>query len=374
MEFQSSSTQAIIHLDHLRHNARALMDLLPGDQKFVAVIKANGYGHGIKQVAQTLSGIGVQKFGVAGIEEAAYLREQGIKGEIYTFNGLTGQPSQYDEHQTYPVLSNLTDLKAYADYAKKQNKQLFACLKFDTGMGRLGFLPSQINQVAEIFESHSLLTIQGVLSHFACADIQGHELTDRQSVLFKKIIKMLGDRGLTDFESCICNSAALIEQKIDDTNWVKPGIALYGCYPSEHQQSKIDLKPVLTLKSKIISLKTLSKGSTIGYGATFTTERDSVIATIGTGYADGYPRLASNRGHVLINGQKAAIVGRVSMRLINVDVTDIEGVKLHDSATLIGKDGEQTIAAEQVAEWAETISYEILCGISDEVQRIYEGL
>lgn len=374
MEFQSSSTKAIIHLDHLRHNARALMDLLPGDQKFVAVIKANGYGHGIKQVAQTLNGIGIQKFGVATIEEAAYLREQGVKGEIYTFNGLTGDPSEYNEHQTYPVLSNLNDLQKYADYTKSQNKQLFACLKFDTGMGRLGFLPSQINDVAELLKSYPLLKIQAVLSHFACADIKDHDLTERQAVLFKKIIKMLSDRGLQDFESCICNSAALIDQKIDETNWVKPGIALYGCYPSEHQASQIDLKPTLSLKSQIISLKKLSKGSTVGYGATFTTDRESVIATISTGYADGYPRLASNKGHAIVKGQKAPMVGRVSMRLINLDVTDIEGVQLGDEVTLIGCENDLKITTEQVAQWAETISYEILCGISDEVQRIYEGL
>jgi alanine racemase len=214
-----------------------------------------------------------------------------------------------------------------------------------------------------------------VLTHLARADEEKSEHTERQYKLFKKLKNILIDRGnLKQAKFSICNSAAILDGNLDDFDWVRPGLALYGCYPNPRQIPMMDLKPVLELKSKILSLKQFTPHSFIGYGGTFETKKESQIAVLPIGYADGYPRLVSNRGHVLVAGKKAPVVGRVSMDLMAIDVTDVEGVKLYDDVTLIGQDGTEIIHAEDVAKWAETISYEILCGVSARVPRIYEGM
>lgn len=340
----------------------------------MAIVKANAYGHGSIFVTRVLEGIGYKKFGVATFAEGMELRKQGIQSEIYILNGIMGPISEYLSNRLYPVLYEVDQLKALCEVLSQETRAFSACLKFDTGMGRLGFLPAQVDEVVAIIKHNQYLNIAAILTHLAKADEVENEFTQRQYTLFKKLKGILIERGIQETKFCICNSAAIIDGKLDDFDWVRPGIVLYGCYPNPRHESQIQLKPALQLKTKIFSLKKCSPHSFIGYGGTFETKRNSLIATLPIGYADGYPRLASNRGHVLVKGQKAPIVGRISMDLMAIDVTDIQDVQLYDDVTLIGQDGNEVIRAEDVASWAETISYEILCGIAARVPRMYEGM
>lgn len=358
IEQSGRPTWASINLDHLRFNTKQLMGKLSDHQKIMAIVKSDAYGHGGLLVARTLENLGIKRFGVATFEEGLELREKGIRSEIYILDGLMGPIEQYQSQRLYPVIACLEQLNEMTSYLSDDNRPMKLALKFDTGMGRLGFAPSQVDEVMKIVRGSACLDVNLVVTHLACADEENHPLTQRQKTLFTKLDAILKERGLIA-ETSLANSAALIDQIDKEHTWCRPGISLYGCYPNERQQKVIELKPVMNLKSKIVSLKELSQGSVVGYGASFETKRSSKIAVVPIGYADGYPRLASNRGHVLIKGTRAPIVGRVSMNLITVDVTDVSDVAYGDEVTLIGQDGDYSITAEKVAEWAETISYEI---------------
>lgn len=373
MDFNKRPTTAFINLENLRHNAKQLMSKMPEGQTMMGIIKANGYGHGSIMVARTLENCGVKKFGVATFHEAFELRQQGIRGEICILDGLMAPVSDYLSNRFYPVIYDMAQLKTLSEFLNKEGREFSAYLKFDTGMGRLGFSPSQVDEITALLRKTPQLSQLTIMTHLAQANEGDEEPTVRQYTLFRKLRDILEERGIKGAEYSICNSAALIDGRCEDFHHVRPGIALYGCYPDLRQKELIDLKPVMSLKTKIFSLKTMSPHSSIGYGATFTTERESRIAVVRMGYADGYPRVISNRGHALVRGQKAPIVGRISMDLMALDVTDVDGVELYDDVTFIGTEGDLSITAEQVAEWADTISYEILCSISERVPRIYQG-
>ncbi|MFH1356535.1 MAG: alanine racemase, partial [bacterium] len=348
MDLTKRPTCAIVHLDRLRHNANELLAMLKPEQEMMAIIKANAYGHGAVFVARCLETCGIKKLGVATFTEGLELREQGSKAEIYVLNGIMGPLPEYFSNRLYPVIYEMDQLKTLCAYLNKEQREFNAILKFDTGMGRLGFTPAQVDAIAAELRRSDFLKISAIMTHLSKADEEDQAYTKRQFTLFKKLREILAERGLRDLPYSFCNSAAIIDQQIDDFNWVRPGIALYGCYPNQRQQESINLKPVLELKTKIISIKSMIRGSSVGYGATFTTERDSLIAILPVGYADGYPRLASNKGHVLVRGQKAPIVGRISMDLMAIDVTDIQATDIHDDAILIGQDGKEQIRAEDV--------------------------
>lgn len=373
MERAGRPTRAIIHLDHLRHNVKTLQALLPVGQEMMAIVKANAYGHGAVMVARAIETCGVKKLGVATFEEGQELRSQGIRNEIYVLDGIMGPLPDYFSHRLYPVISQKEQLETLGKFLSDENREFAAVLKFDTGMGRLGFLPAQVDEIYKILYKTHFLKINCVMTHLANADEGDTPESQRQYTLFKRLRDILQERGLKNAKYSIANSAATLDKRFEDFDWVRPGIALYGAYPHERQNTCAELKPVLELKSQIISLKNVSPHSAIGYGGTFTTSRESVIAILPIGYADGYPRLVSNRGHVLVRGAMAPIVGRISMDLMAIDVTEIPGISLHDEAVLIGKDGQNEIRVEQVAAWADTISYEVLCGLSPRVPRIYSG-
>lgn len=367
-------TRALVHLDRLRFNAKLLLGRLAGDQDGMAIIKANAYGHGAIMCQRALEAAGFRKFGVATPEEGMELRRQGIRSEIFILDGIMGPVADYLSNRLYPVLHRMEELIEARELVNEETRDFMCALKFDTGMGRLGFFASQVDEIVALLKRAPNIKITHVLTHLARADEPDEDSVQRQYTLFRKLCDILRERGLASFRSSIANSAALIDNRGGDFQTVRPGIALYGCFPHDRQKNAIDLKPVLELKSKILGIKKFQQGAALGYGATFTTSRESLIASLPIGYADGYPRLASNRGHVLVKGKKAPIVGRVSMDLTLVDVTDIDGAALGDDVTLIGQDGSEMIRAEDVANWAETISYEILCGISARVPRQYMGM
>lgn len=367
-------THAVVHIDRLRFNAKQILSKLATGVEAMAIVKADAYGHGAVLVARALESTGIKRLGVATLEEGLELRRQGLRAEIHVLDGLMGPVPDYFSNRLYPVVHSLKELETLKAHLSEDGREMCASLKFDTGMGRLGFFASQVDEVMAILKRTPALRIVAVLSHLARADEEEPEFTQRQFTLFRKLRDILVERGIKNARYSIANSAAILDGQMADLDWVRPGIALYGAYPHPRFGPKLDLKPVLELKSQVIALKKFSPGSTLGYGATFETTRESVVAVLPIGYADGYPRLLSNRAHVLLRGHKAAVVGRISMDLTLVDVTDIPGAAIGDEVTLIGEDGGACIRVEEVAAWADTISYEILCGLTARVPRIYKGL
>ncbi|OGQ07296.1 MAG: alanine racemase [Deltaproteobacteria bacterium RIFCSPLOWO2_12_FULL_40_28] len=367
MKVQHRSTYALIHLGHLRHNLSVVKSLSP-KAKTVGVVKANAYGHGATPIAKALIEAGCENLGVATIEEGIALREAGIEKPILVFDGmLTGHPEVFLEHQLTPVLHCENDF----EILKTITKPLKVHLKFDTGMGRLGFFPNELPKVLELVSQNSFLEVEGVMSHLARADEKDPTPTKRQYGFFKKIRGEFETSGLNPIFH-LANSAALLDGLAQtETGWVRPGIMLYGGLPHTRLLAS-SLKPVMTLITRLLVVRDCPKGTALSYGATYVTSKHSRIGVLPIGYADGYPRLLSNKGAVVIHGKKAPIVGRICMDLTLVDVTTIPEAKGADEVLLFGEKNGTHLPVEEVAKWAQTISYEILCGITTRVPRIYE--
>lgn len=335
-------------------------------QKFFAIVKANAYGHGATMVAQTLAKSGVELFGVATLDEALLLRNQGVRGQIFVLDGLQGPVDIYAQYALIPVLHASEELDLVAQSA---DAGFMVSLKVDTGMGRLGFYPDELPQVLQTLKNKNLI-LNSVITHLASAD-ESAENVILPSQKFQAVERLVKEHGFENVAFSLHNSAATLDAVPSEWQWYRPGLALYGCYPNARQKSLLDLQPVLEWKTQIVSLKRFAAGQSIGYGATYVTKRESRIAILPVGYADGYVRALSNCGFVLIHGKRAPVVGRVSMDLTAVDVTDIPEAVYGSEVTLLGADGEDCITAADLAGWVKTIPYEILCGISGRVPRRY---
>ncbi|HBF12887.1 MAG TPA: alanine racemase [Deltaproteobacteria bacterium] len=241
----------------------------------------------------------------------------------------------------------------------------------DTGMGRLGLLPEDTKHLLQVLAKNPKVKVEGLFTHLARADEPDQSFTESQLKIFEEIRQFVFSQRPDVKVYHVCNSAALMDGRAMSGMWVRPGIMLYGAYPNPRQQKAADLLPVMSLKTRIISLKKYPMGSSISYGGTFRTERESLIAVVPIGYADGLPRLVSNRGSMLLKGKRVPIAGRVCMDLTMLDVTDVSGVAMEDEVVVMGRQGAEEIRAEEIAKWAETISYEIFCGISARVPRFY---
>ncbi|MBF0492463.1 MAG: alanine racemase [Deltaproteobacteria bacterium] len=356
-----------INLAALRHNLRELQKKA-GIASLLPMIKANAYGHGAVNVAQALMEEKVKGLGVALFEEALQLREAGIKCELFCFGGLLGaSPQDFFHHQITPVIFQPKDLKILI----QEKVELSFQLKVDTGMGRLGFFSDEIPAILAQIEKAPHLKLQGLLTHLARADENDPQPSQNQIENFLSLKKLLRQKGKNIPCYHLANSAALIEKRLNQTDWARPGIALYGAYPHERLQKNIQLQPLLAWKSQIISLKDFPSGSPLSYGATFICPRPSRIAVMALGYADGYSRQFSNCGKVLVCGQKAPVVGRVCMDLTLIDVTDIPQAQLGSEVVVLGKQQGEELKAEELAQKINTISYEIFCGISARVPRVY---
>ncbi|MFQ5850228.1 MAG: alanine racemase [Candidatus Binatia bacterium] len=367
-------TFCVIDLEALRWNFHQARKKVGPGVKILSVVKANGYGHGACKVARTLENEGSDGFGVATVEEGVELRNRGIKSPILLLGGVW--PEQLDEllqNNLTPVVSETEILHRIEVLAKKRGIALNFHLKVDTGMGRIGFLASEIDSWLPELRKLEALNLQGVLSHFSQAESVEGEYTQGQLGSFRDVVKRLRCEGYHPPLIHLANSAAVITLPPAYFTMVRPGLMLYGIHPSPRTACEVGLKPMLSWKTRIIQLKRVPKGFGISYGQTFVTQRDSFIATLPVGYADGYKRLLSNRGSVLVRGQRAPVVGNVTMDLTMVDVTDIRGVQQGDDVVLLGHQGEEAIPADEMAGWARTISYEILTSISVRVPRIHEG-
>lgn len=361
-------------IDHraLRWNFAQVRKLVGAKVKILAMIKANGYGHGAAALAKTLQASGSDAFGVATVEEGLELRRARIRGPIVVLAGFyIQQLHHFLKHRLTPVVHELATLRALDRQLQKRRTHMKVELEVDTGMGRIGFPAREINSWLPALVSLKAVTLQGVFSHFANAERVNEKYSREQYESFRNVLSAVDRTKVGRDGSHMAKSAALLTLPETHLSMVRPGLVLYGMYPAAALQNRIALRPVLSWKTRIIQLKRVPAGTSIGYGRTFVANRSALIATLPVGYADGYRRHLSNRGSVLVRGQRAPIAGRVSMDLTTVDVTDIANVQQGDEVVLLGRQGADEIGADEMAKWCGTISYEIFTSIGNRVPRIH---
>ena len=365
--------KAVINLNNIRNNIINLKKCVPPETKAMLVIKADGYGHGAEEIIRYVDDL-AYAYGVAIIDEAVTLREKGIEKMILV---LSYTPKEYlGEAVKYNISQAVTDYetaKYMSDAAVKLNMNAKIHIKLDTGMGRLGFSCDDegIKEIEKISKLPNI-ELEGCFTHFSKADEKDITYTKLQFKKYMDLTKRLEDRGITFKIKHVCNSAATIQYPEAALDMVRLGISIYGMYPSEDiGKDMIELEPAMEIISQISYVKKLPAGSLISYGGTYETKRDSIIATVPVGYADGYPRALSNIGKVLINGRKAPIAGRICMDQFMIDVTDIPDVKKGDKVVLLGKSGDETISAEELSAPAGSFNYEFVCGVGKRVPRKY---
>ncbi len=360
-------------IDHaaLRWNLQQIRARVGDRVKILSMVKANAYGHGTVAVAKTLCAAGGDDLGVATLEEGIELRLAGISAPILVVAGVyADQLEQYPTHSLTPVLYDLRGLAEIDAAVEKLGTTLNIHLKIDTGMGRLGLRAAEIDDWLPQLNTLKATKITGVFSHFSTAESVDGEYTRNQLQTFTRVATRLRAAGMNALFH-FANSAATITQPASYFDMVRPGIMLYGAYPSPAMAQQIALKPVLSWHTKILQLKKVPAGTSISYGQTFVTQRESLIATLPVGYADGYQRALSNRGEALVRGQRAPVAGRVCMDLTMLDVTDIRKVQRGDEVVLLGRQDGAEISADEMAAWANTISYEIFTSIGTRVPRIH---
>lgn len=375
MDYCLNRAWAEIELDNIAHNVREIRKITNRRTEIMGVVKADAYGHGVWGVTKTLLDSGVDRLAVSMLDEAIQLRKNGIGVPILIL-GYT-DPSRADDviinEVTQTVFSHEL-AQALSKAAVKHGKSIKVHIKIDTGMTRVGFMPgySAVKNVIEISKLPGLV-IEGLFTHFATADEKDRSYTYMQFEKFMSICNELSRIGIHIPVKHVCNSAAIIEYPEMHLDLVRPGIILYGMFPSRDvDKKKIELKPAMALKANITMVKDVEEQTSISYGRIYTTQRGSKIATIPIGYADGYTRLLSQKGIVLINGQKIPIVGRICMDQCMADITDLVApVKVGDEVVLFGKQGDNEISVEDIAEAIGTISYEILCIIGKRIPRVY---
>ncbi len=366
-------TRTWIEIDSsaIRNNCENVRELLPEKCRLMAVVKADAYGHGATEVAGILSDM-ADGFGVASVYEALELRKNGIENDILILGGIEKKLfPQLVEYDVMPSVFDLEAARALSDAAC--GKRVGCFIAVDTGMTRIGF-PDDGRGVELVKEVALLpnIEIKGIFSHFARADEEDKTSALDQLSRFMRFTDRLTEEGINFGIKCLSNSAGIME--LDSAfDMVRAGIILYGIYPSDEvDRSRLALTPALSLKTRVELVKDVPPGVGVSYGHNFVTERNTKIATLCAGYADGVPRLLSNRGSVLIHGKRAPILGRVCMDQMMVDVTDIPDVSEGDIATIIGKDGDAAISVDEIAESVGTISYEIVCSLSrPRLPRVY---
>ncbi len=376
--YDGRPTYAEIDLLALKKNYQLIRSSIPRRTEILAVVKADAYGHGFMDISRELESLGVDAFGVAFLAEGIQLRKSGSDKPILILGGVyPGQERKCIGYNLSTTVFTLEQAQAlnHAASAGKLFRKAQVHLKIDTGMGRLGIPYNEVPQLIAELKKLPNISLEGVISHFASADEldeSGQYFTRIQGERFAWSLAEIRKAGFTPRYIHIANSAAALLRDIPGCNLIRPGIAMYGALPSADFQGKLDLKPVMSLKSRIAMLKWVDPGTTVSYARRFTAGRRTLIASVPVGYADGYPRTLTNRGEVLVRGQRAKVAGTVCMDWTMLDVTGIEGVAVGDTVVMMGPDGDgHCIHAEEVAAWADTIPYAIFCGISKRVPRVY---
>lgn len=380
MEHFFKRTWAQIDLDAIKHNYLQIRKNISEKSKIMCVIKADAYGHGAVALAKEYEQMGADWFAVSNLEEAFQLRNNGINRPIlilgYTPVNMVCELARLNISQAVFSEDYAKDL---ASFASKNNVKVKVHIKIDTGMSRIGFVfkdkkssATTIKQLIEICNLNSLI-IEGIFTHFAVADEfdKGLNTTNRQLSSFNEVCKILKDENIDIKIKHCSNSGGILNYPQANLDMVRAGIILYGLFPSDNIKNKMDLRPAMSLKTVISQVKTIPKGTTVSYGEVFTAERDTKIATVPIGYADGYLRSLSGRASMLVNGKKALVVGRICMDQTMLDITDIEDVTENTVVTVFGKEADSEIKIEELAKLSQTINYEILCLISKRIPRIY---
>lgn len=367
---------AEINVSHLDFNIKKIKEKVGPNKKITGIIKADGYGHGAVKAATVLRANGIESFGVATLSEAIRLRESGFILEEIVLLSPTPDPyvGTIVEHRLTPIVCDFKNAQAISLAAEKAGIIIRGFIAVDTGMGRVGYNPDDVASIEDIKAISELpnFKIQGLFSHFATADAEDKTYAAVQEQRFMVFYKKLLDAGIEIPVRTFANSAAVMEIASAHYEMVRPGIILYGCYPSDEvDKNQLELKPVMSVKSNITHLKKVAAGTTISYGRKWTATKDSLIATIPIGYADGLPRPYSSKGKVIVNGVLAPIAGTICMDQCMVDVTNVPYVRLGDEVTIIGKDGIYEISADDIATATGTINYEITCGFGQRLPKVY---
>jgi alanine racemase len=384
----TSLVRAEIDLKAIAHNVRELRRITHPDAQLMGVVKADGYGHGAVKVARCALQNGAERLGVARIDEGIQLREAGIKAPIlifgYTLTQLARELLEYNLTQTVytPAFA-----QALSRTAVSLGKKIKIHLKVDTGMGRLGLLPQNfkphhsgdtINTTA-VDEALAIagldgLEVEGIFTHFATADSADKRYAENQLDLFLNFLSRMRQSGLNPAVRHAANSAALIDMPQSHLDMVRPGIAIYGLYPSaEVNKKRVSLIPAMALRTRIIHLKKVPAGFNISYGSTYKTRKPATIATVPVGYADGLNRLLSSHGRMLVRGKRVPIVGRVCMDLTMLDVSGIDNLQMGDEVVIFGQQDNESITVDEMASSLNTINYEIVSTITARVPRVYLG-
>jgi alanine racemase len=371
-------TRAEVSAPALRHNLRVARKLA-APAEVMAVVKANAYGHGAVQVARVLEDEGVAMLGVALVEEGVELRSGGVKAPILVMGGsYEGGYGLMVEHRLTPTLFRREHIEGLIAAAQRSGQPATAHLKLDTGMSRLGVQREELPEFLTLLRgARGSIELEGFLSHFANADVQGDALTGKQNLNFREGLSRVRDAGFNPRFRHLSNSAGLLAQGALndglDINLVRPGLLLYGLVPDAWLGGDVALQRVVAWKTGVMHLKQIEPGTAVSYGGTWVAKRRSLIATLPIGYADGFSRVYSGKASVLVHGQRAPVVGRVTMDMCMIDVTDIAGVKVNDEVVILGGQGGQRIDAEELAELAQTLHYEVLCSLGARVPRLLVG-
>jgi alanine racemase len=370
----TSMVDLTVNLAALEHNYRQLRRLCPPRVKMLAVVKADAYGHGLIPVARRLAAAGADYLGVGSLDEGLALRRTGITIPVLLLLGLLPREAERAVADNLEVALFRKDVaQALADAARTQGKRARVHLKVDTGMGRLGLLPQEVLPLLDWLKKYRQIEVAGLISHLAVADLDDKAYTKKQLQEFTTLMEEARQQGWELPLSHLSNSAALWEMPEAHLGMVRPGLMLYGSPPAPHRPPPVELQTVMSLTCQVLQVKRLPPGSSISYGRTYTTPDWSDIAVLPVGYCNGYSRLLSNRGEVLVKGRRAPIRGRVCMNLTMVEVTGLPEVKECDTVTLMGPDQGERLCAEDLADWAQTISYEIYCALGTANPRRYVG-
>lgn len=370
---QYKRVYATVDLDAIRQNMEAMKANIAKGTMICGVVKSDGYGHGSVPVAKAVEDL-VWGYAVAAVEEGWVLRDHHITKPILVLGYVPEEEfeSLVEQEIRYTV-SEWKEVEILSKIAQKLGKNAYVHIKMDTGMGRIGLRSAEeILTLAQKIETLPNIVIEGIFTHMATADMADKTKAKEQIRMFKEMLQLLENNGIYIPIRHCSNSAGIIDLKEANIDMVRAGIALYGLYPSEEvNKENVCLTPALELKSIVSYLKTVPKGSPIGYGATFVTQKETKVATVSIGYGDGYPRALSNKGYALVRGKKAPIIGRICMDQFMMDVSDIPEIQQGDTVTLIGKDQNEQITVEELAELAGTFNYEFVCDLGKRIPRVY---
>jgi alanine racemase len=378
------ATRAEINLKAFKHNLQNLKTVLGSKTDIMAVIKADAYGHGALPCAKAAIESGVGYLGAGVIEEGIELRKNGIKGPVLILGGIfPDEVTDLVHHNLSTILHTAHLAEALSKEGKKQGKTVNIHIKVDTGMNRLGILPENLLALTEKISSLPNLKIEALSTHFSSADDEDLSITNQQIELFKNTLNKLKETGITPPLTHLANTSALFRFAESHSTMVRPGLILYGALPSPilnpvvqnfcQNENLESFEPVMQWKSRIILLKSVQKGQALSYSRKYFTQKDSYIATLPIGYADGLPRRLSNNMEVLVKGRRVPQVGTICMDMILIDVSEVPDVQIGEEVVIFGKQGDEVIQVEELAQKANTIPYEILCNVGKRVPRTYQN-